>query len=195
MQLGVTASQNSAQKLRVFSRNQPSDGLSRSSRATVPRILFAPARLYSHVACSGVSASRRVGAASSRFRDERNIPAKRTHRGTCHPCAGWGCPAVPDMDRSSDARGVDRSGAARHRADRSLSFLPPPGDLDMLRGPGPDRAAALGKEGCRPNCERFGKNFGSMVVTLRRTSSTPEFVDSDRITRLLLHLDLLATDP
>jgi len=44
--------------------------------------------------------------------------------------------------------------------------------------------------GC-PNCERFGKNFGSMVVSLRRDSDKPDLVDSDLVTRLLLQLDEL----
>ena len=42
--------------------------------------------------------------------------------------------------------------------------------------------------GC-PNCERFGKNFGSMVVSLRRAPNTARPVDSGLATRLLAQLD------
>jgi anti-sigma factor RsiW len=44
--------------------------------------------------------------------------------------------------------------------------------------------------GC-PNCERFGKNFGSMVVSLRRTPDALESVDSKLVGRLLAQLDEL----
>ncbi len=38
--------------------------------------------------------------------------------------------------------------------------------------------------GC-PNCEHFGKNFGSMVASLRHESDTPEAVQADAISRML----------
>ncbi|RLB41628.1 MAG: hypothetical protein DRH30_06405 [Deltaproteobacteria bacterium] len=38
--------------------------------------------------------------------------------------------------------------------------------------------------GCS-NCERFGKNFGSMVASLRREYNTPEAVDVDALSRML----------
>jgi len=44
--------------------------------------------------------------------------------------------------------------------------------------------------GC-PNCERFGDNFGSMVVSLRRTPDGTESVDSKLVSRLLTQLDEL----
>ena len=47
--------------------------------------------------------------------------------------------------------------------------------------------------GC-PNCERFGKNFGSMVVSLRRTLDAPESVDSKLVSRLLAQLDELTPE-
>lgn len=47
--------------------------------------------------------------------------------------------------------------------------------------------------GC-PNCERFGKNFGSMVVSLRRTPDAPESVDSKLVSRLLVQLDELTPE-
>ena len=47
--------------------------------------------------------------------------------------------------------------------------------------------------GC-PNCERFGKNFGSMVVSLRRTPDAPESVDSKLVSRLLAQLDELTPE-
>ena len=48
--------------------------------------------------------------------------------------------------------------------------------------------------GC-PNCERFGKNFGSMVVAVRGASDTVEPVDSKLVTRLLTRLDALSSEP
>ena len=45
--------------------------------------------------------------------------------------------------------------------------------------------------GC-PNCERFGKNFGSMVVSLRSAPETAHRVDSELVTRLLGQLDELS---
>ncbi len=47
--------------------------------------------------------------------------------------------------------------------------------------------------GC-PNCERFGKNFGSMVVSLRRLPETTPSVDSKLVTRLLTQLDELSAE-
>lgn len=44
--------------------------------------------------------------------------------------------------------------------------------------------------GC-PNCERFGKNFGSMVVAARNDSDALESVDSKLVGRLLAQLDEL----
>jgi anti-sigma factor RsiW len=44
--------------------------------------------------------------------------------------------------------------------------------------------------GC-PNCERFGHNFGSMVVSLRRAPDGTESVDSKLVSRLLTQLDEL----
>ena len=46
--------------------------------------------------------------------------------------------------------------------------------------------------GC-PNCERFGKNFGSMVVSLRSAPNTARPVDSGLVTRLLAQLDELSS--
>ena len=45
--------------------------------------------------------------------------------------------------------------------------------------------------GC-PNCERFGQNFGSMVVSLRRAPDVSEPVDSKLVGRLLAQLDVLS---
>lgn len=45
--------------------------------------------------------------------------------------------------------------------------------------------------GC-PNCERFGDNFGAMVVSLRRQSGRPEPVNSELLSRLLSQLDDLS---
>lgn len=47
--------------------------------------------------------------------------------------------------------------------------------------------------GC-PNCERFGKNFGSMVVSLRTGSDATYHVDSALVTRLLAQLDALGPE-
>ncbi len=44
--------------------------------------------------------------------------------------------------------------------------------------------------GC-PNCERFGDNFGSMVVSLQRQSDRSEAFDSDLVSRLLSQIDQL----
>ena len=48
--------------------------------------------------------------------------------------------------------------------------------------------------GC-PNCERFGRNFGSMVVALRRAPDAPDSVDSELVSRLLTQLDALGSEP
>ena len=45
--------------------------------------------------------------------------------------------------------------------------------------------------GC-PNCERFGKNFGSMVVSLRSAPETAHRIDSELVSRLLGQLDELS---
>ena len=47
--------------------------------------------------------------------------------------------------------------------------------------------------GC-PNCERFGDNFGSMVVSLRRASNGTDPVDSKLVSRLLRQLDELTQE-
>ena len=47
--------------------------------------------------------------------------------------------------------------------------------------------------GC-PNCERFGKNFGSMVVSLRSAPDSAHPVDSELVTRLLAQLDELSPE-
>jgi anti-sigma factor RsiW len=47
--------------------------------------------------------------------------------------------------------------------------------------------------GC-PNCERFGKNFGSMVVSLRNAPDAAESVDSELVSRLLAKLDELTPE-
>lgn len=47
--------------------------------------------------------------------------------------------------------------------------------------------------GC-PNCERFGDNFGAMVVSLRRRSDRPEPIDSELVSRLLARLDDLSPE-
>jgi anti-sigma factor RsiW len=47
--------------------------------------------------------------------------------------------------------------------------------------------------GC-PNCERFGKSFGSMVVALRREAETSESVRLDVMARLLTHLRKLRAE-
>ncbi|KPK16339.1 MAG: hypothetical protein AMJ62_05905 [Myxococcales bacterium SG8_38] len=47
--------------------------------------------------------------------------------------------------------------------------------------------------GC-PNCERFGRSFGSMVVSLRRDSIASESVDSELVMRLLTQIDRLTTE-
>jgi anti-sigma factor RsiW len=41
--------------------------------------------------------------------------------------------------------------------------------------------------GC-PNCERFGRNFGSMVVSLRRESEQGSAVELDVMARLLAQI-------
>ena len=48
--------------------------------------------------------------------------------------------------------------------------------------------------GCA-NCERFGRNFGSMVVSLRRTPPPPASVDPAFLGRLLERIDALAPEP
>jgi len=45
--------------------------------------------------------------------------------------------------------------------------------------------------GC-PNCERFGHNFGSMVVSLRGAPNAAEPVDSKLVGRLLARIDALS---
>jgi anti-sigma factor RsiW len=45
--------------------------------------------------------------------------------------------------------------------------------------------------GC-PKCERFGDNFGSMVVSLRRVPGGSAPVDSKLVGRLLAQLDALS---
>ncbi len=47
--------------------------------------------------------------------------------------------------------------------------------------------------GC-PNCERFGKNFGSMVVSLRKDAAMSEMLDPGFLARLLSRIDPLATE-
>ena len=47
--------------------------------------------------------------------------------------------------------------------------------------------------GC-PNCERFGDNFGAMVVSLRDHSDRAELVDSELLSRLLAQLDELSPE-
>lgn len=47
--------------------------------------------------------------------------------------------------------------------------------------------------GC-PNCERFGKNFGAMVVSLHGEADPPRPVDSGLVTRLLAQLDELTAE-
>jgi anti-sigma factor RsiW len=47
--------------------------------------------------------------------------------------------------------------------------------------------------GC-PNCERFGKSFGRMVVSLQRDSAIPEDIDSELVTRLLTAIDRLSAE-
>ncbi len=48
--------------------------------------------------------------------------------------------------------------------------------------------------GC-PSCERFGKNFGSMVVALRNEAADSDSVDPKLVSRLLAGLDELAPEP
>jgi anti-sigma factor RsiW len=48
--------------------------------------------------------------------------------------------------------------------------------------------------GC-PNCERFGKHFGAMVVSLHRGPDRPEPVDTRLVSRLLSQLDELGMEP
>ncbi len=47
--------------------------------------------------------------------------------------------------------------------------------------------------GC-PNCEHFGKNFGSMVASLRNESNTPEAIQADAISRMLSQIYQLGAD-
>lgn len=47
--------------------------------------------------------------------------------------------------------------------------------------------------GC-PNCERFGKNFGSMVVALRSAPDAAKSVDSKLVGRLLSQIDELSSE-
>ena len=42
--------------------------------------------------------------------------------------------------------------------------------------------------GC-PNCERFGKNFGSMVVSLRRAGDETQSVEPGLVARLMAQLE------
>lgn len=48
--------------------------------------------------------------------------------------------------------------------------------------------------GC-PNCERFGDNFGSMVVSLRRGGDPSHTVDAELVGRLLSQIDALGLEP
>ena len=48
--------------------------------------------------------------------------------------------------------------------------------------------------GC-PNCERFGRNFGSMVVSLRQESGKSEPVELDVMARLLSELRQMGNEP
>jgi anti-sigma factor RsiW len=48
--------------------------------------------------------------------------------------------------------------------------------------------------GC-PNCERFGKSFGSMLVALRQESNEPESVDVDALSRMLTQIYQLGAQP
>jgi len=48
--------------------------------------------------------------------------------------------------------------------------------------------------GC-PNCERFGKSFGSMLVSLRQESNAPESVDVDALSRMLSQIYQLGAQP
>lgn len=48
--------------------------------------------------------------------------------------------------------------------------------------------------GC-PNCEKFGANFGSMVVSLRHDPAALQSVDSKLVARLLSGIDELSTEP
>ena len=47
--------------------------------------------------------------------------------------------------------------------------------------------------GC-PNCERFGKNFGAMVVSLRQEAVRGTGPELDVMARLLEHLRNVATE-
>jgi anti-sigma factor RsiW len=47
--------------------------------------------------------------------------------------------------------------------------------------------------GC-PNCEKFGANFGSMVVSLRQDPVALQSVDSKLVARLLSELDELSAE-
>jgi len=48
--------------------------------------------------------------------------------------------------------------------------------------------------GC-PNCERFGRNFGAMVVSLRQESEKNEAVQLDVMARLLSQLRQMGNQP
>jgi anti-sigma factor RsiW len=48
--------------------------------------------------------------------------------------------------------------------------------------------------GC-PNCERFGKNFGAMVVSLRQEAVRGSGPELDLMSRLLERLRNAATEP
>ncbi len=48
--------------------------------------------------------------------------------------------------------------------------------------------------GC-PNCERFGRNFGAMVVSLRQESEKSEAVQLDVMARLLSELRQMGNQP
>ena len=48
--------------------------------------------------------------------------------------------------------------------------------------------------GC-PNCERFGKSFGAMVVAVRGASNAIEPLDAKLVSRLLARLDELHSEP
>ncbi len=45
-----------------------------------------------------------------------------------------------------------------------------------------------------PNCERFGDNFGSMVVSLRRNADRIAPIDAKFVSRLLSELDALSEE-
>jgi anti-sigma factor RsiW len=48
--------------------------------------------------------------------------------------------------------------------------------------------------GC-PNCERFGRNFGSMVVSIRAEGQSSPHLQSEAMSRLLAQLHMARTEP